>query len=176
MNGRILLPGFAECDRHEGRPAVALCEACEAALCQRCAVVVPHQGTTCVACAMERGGVHSRRPRRRAPDAAESRPHESDLAIRLFEERVDGRPPHPLISGLTEHLIEAGVEDPGHTMDARALYADLAHLRDVLTPTCPDSVAPRHLGGFVLPHRAGAWDRLAHPAARHLRAVPAAAR
>ncbi|MEQ1788473.1 MAG: B-box zinc finger protein [Acidimicrobiales bacterium] len=169
MASPLLLPGFAECDRHEGRPAVARCEVCQAALCQRCAVVVPHQGTVCVACAMERGGVHLRRARRPEPDGAESRPHESDLAIRLFEERVGERPPHPLISGLTEHLVEAGVVDPGHTVDVEALYAELAHLRDVLTPTCPDAVAPRHHGGFVLPHRAGAWDHLAHPVARHLR-------
>jgi hypothetical protein len=122
------------CARHKDREAVATCADCAEPLCWRCVVEIPSVGVLCWPCASRRGGLRVRRPPGHEPEpspAPELRPlvaDESDDAIRRFEELCSDRTPHPLISGLSERLEDAGA-DPEDVVDDAALLADISRLQ-----------------------------------------------
>lgn len=124
------------CARHDEDVAVARCRDCSQPLCARCTVELSKLGTFCWACASRRGGLRAGRRVRADPappahDAAVLQPpppDEDDLAVRRFEELCVDREPHPLISGLTERLEQAGA-DPADVVDDDELTGDIARLQ-----------------------------------------------
>jgi hypothetical protein len=122
------------CRRHTDRDAVAACGDCAQPLCWRCIVEVPSVGVLCWPCASRRGGLRLRRRPGHEPEpspAPELRPlvaDESLDAVQRFEELCSDRDPHPLISGLSERLEEAGA-DPEDVVDDEALLADISRLQ-----------------------------------------------
>jgi hypothetical protein len=53
-----------------------------------------------------------------------------DLALRRFEERMADRDAPPLISGLTEHLVDAGA-DPTDVVDDDEIIEDVRRLQSL---------------------------------------------
>lgn len=123
------------CQKHPDRVAVATCDDCGAGLCTRCQVDIDDVGTFCWECAARRGGLRpGHRPLRAKPHPAgraiPGGSFEHDRGVRAFEDRVGDRDGHPLISGLTDRLAEAGV-DPRDVVDDGALAAELDRLQDL---------------------------------------------
>jgi hypothetical protein len=138
------------CARHKDRDAVAACADCGEPMCWRCVVEIPSVGVLCWPCASRRGGLRARRrpdhegersPAREPSPARELRPlvaDESEDAVRRFEAACSDRDPHPLISGLSARLEDAGA-DPEDVVDDEALLADISRLQARANEPAPTS-------------------------------------
>jgi hypothetical protein len=67
-----------------------------------------------------------------------------DLGVRRFEERMAGRDAPPLISGLTEHLVDAGA-DPTDVVDDDEVLEEVGRLQ-TLAATARHHLWRRHRG------------------------------
>ncbi len=125
-------PRAGTCHKHLDRIAVAACDDCGTGLCARCRVDIADTGGFCWECAARRGGLRAGpRPLRAQAPVDRPIPGASFVrgeGVRQFEARVGDRPPHHLISGLTDRLAEAGA-DPVDVVDEDELAADIDHLQ-----------------------------------------------
>lgn len=132
------------CARHKDRDAVSTCADCAEPLCSRCIVEIPSVGVLCWPCASRRGGLRLRRRPGHEPEASPvPAPRrlvadESAAAVQRFEELCIDRDPHPLISGLSERLEDAGA-DPDDVVDDEALQADISRLQSRANESPPAS-------------------------------------
>jgi hypothetical protein len=137
-NRPIIAQSAASCIRHPERPSVGRCDDCSAPLCRPCQITVADIGTFCRSCATRRGGLHvGSRPTYVIEEAAPQQGHDDvapypTLGVQVFEAMVGDREPHPLISGLTERLEDAGA-DPTDVVDDDQLNADIGRLQDLAT-------------------------------------------
>ena len=139
------------CAKHSERVAVSVCDDCAAPLCDHCVVTIPDIGTFCWDCAARRGGLHPQRHRVHQAEASAAGPTyvpttgtDNQVGVREFEERMADREPHPLISGLTERLEEAGA-DPEDVVDDDEINEDVARLQEIAAST-PEHHGWRHRG------------------------------